>query len=318
MNNNNQQICFARKPMLIAGPTASGKSYLAKELALRLNGVVINADSMQVYQELRVLTARPSVEDEQQVPHRLYGFVPACRAYSIGLWLKDMEKSLTWAVSENLRPIIVGGTGLYFMGLTEGLSDVPAISPAIRHHWRGEGARFGAVKLHKVLQARDPLMAEKLVPSDSQRIIRALEVLDQTGRSLHHFQMKKNSPLLPAESCHCLSLMPARDWLYKQINMRFDQLVAGGAVEEVQALMAQNLVADLPAMGALGVPQITDYLQGTIALQQAIDSAKQATRRYAKRQFTWQKRNNITWKRINSQQMEKNIKEIVLCAHKNS
>ena len=184
------------KAILIAGPTASGKSALALAIAERVGGVIINADSMQVYRELRILSARPTPEEEKRVPHKLYGFVPASEAYSAGRFVRDAAEAIAAARSEGRRPIIVGGTGLYFKALLEGLSPIPRIDDAIRDHWRSEAARRGAAALHRELAQRDATMAARLAPADTQRVVRALEVLEQTGRSLAEWQMDRSPPVV--------------------------------------------------------------------------------------------------------------------------
>lgn len=282
-------------PLLIAGPTASGKSAYAMARARSEPSIIVNADSMQVYRELRIITARPSVEDEALVPHALYGFVPASEAYSAGRYVRDVAEVLERAQREGLRPIIVGGTGLYFMALLEGLSPVPPIPDNVRAHWRAEAERLGAAELHAVLTAHDAIMGERLRPSDPQRVTRALEVLEATGQSLAVWQQTAGTPLIGAETCEKVVVLPDREAVFARADERFDAMMDGGALEEVAALGALGLDPALPAMRALGVPQLLSFQRGKMARDAAVAEAKAETRRYIKRQITWLKRNMITW-----------------------
>jgi tRNA dimethylallyltransferase len=275
------------RPILIAGPTASGKSALALALAERLGGWVINADSMQVYAELSVLTARPTGDDLQRAPHRLYGHVPASQAYSVGLWLRSIAVVLDGARDAGALPIIVGGTGLYFEALTKGLSPVPEIAEFVRGHWRSEADRLGPERLHAVLAARDPAMAERLRASDPQRVTRALEVLDGTGRSLGDWQRETGRPILTGPDVLRFLVQPDRAQLRERCERRFDAMLQQGAIDEVRALSALSLDAALPAMRALGVRPLLAYLRGQLTLPEAAEQAKAETRQYAKRQMTW-------------------------------
>lgn len=282
-------------PLLIAGPTASGKSAYAMARALEEPSLIINADSMQVYRELTVVTARPSVEDEGMAPHALYGFVSASEAYSVGRYVRDVTLVLERAEAEGLRPIIVGGTGLYFMALLEGLSPVPPIPDSVRAHWRAEAERLGGPELHGVLAARDRVMAEKLRPSDPQRVTRALEVLEATGQSLAVWQETAGTPVISHAGCEKVVVQPDREALFARADLRFDLMMAGGAVEEVAALGALGLDPALPAMRALGVPQLLAFGRGDLSREAAVAEAKAETRRYIKRQATWLRRNMILW-----------------------
>ena len=273
--------------IIIAGPTASGKSKAAVEIASRLGGTIINADSMQVYRELRVLTARPSESEEATTPHRLYGTVSAAEAYSVGRWLEDVAKAIEVANDAGSLPIIVGGTGLYFKALTEGLAPVPDIPPEVRTRWRDEAERLGRGGLLKELVARDPAIAPRLLGSDTQRLVRALEVIDATGISLAEWQGTNAPPILDPSQALRIVVAPERESIYAAIDARFDRMLEEGALEEVQNLLSLNLGPDLPAMRALGVRELASCLAGRSSREDCIAKAKTESRRYAKRQMTW-------------------------------
>jgi tRNA dimethylallyltransferase len=274
--------------ILIAGPTASGKSALALKLAEKLGGIVINADSMQVYRDLRIITARPAPAEEERAPHRLYGHVDAGENYSVGAWCADATAALEAAQSERRAAIVVGGTGLYFSALTGGLAAVPKIPAEIRDVVRARLASEGLGALHAELKAHDPIMAARLMPGDRARITRALEVVLATGRSLAAWHEQGNKPAsLDAAQAAKVFLNPSREALMRQIDARFDAMVAGGALEEVCTLAARNLAANLPAMKAHGVPWLMRHLRGEISLGDAVEGGKRDTRQYTKRQATW-------------------------------
>ena len=275
------------KAVLIAGPTASGKSALALELALSAGGVVINADSMQVYRDLRVITARPTQDEEARAPHRLYGHVDAAVNFSAGAWVSDAAKMLEEARAEGRLPIFIGGTGLYFKALTAGLSVVPAIPAEIRENVRARLERNGVEALHAELAHRDPRAAERLNLRDRTRIARALEVVEATGRSLLDWHHEGQPPLLPKDSYRAVFLAPERDELYARIDARFDAMLGAGALDEVERLAARNLDPLLPAMKAHGVPALIRHLRDELSLEEAATIGRADTRHYAKRQFTW-------------------------------
>ncbi|HWW46362.1 MAG TPA: tRNA (adenosine(37)-N6)-dimethylallyltransferase MiaA [Xanthobacteraceae bacterium] len=273
--------------VLIAGPTASGKSALALELAKAVGGVVINTDSMQVYRDLRVLTARPTVEEEAQVPHWLYAHRDAAQNCSAGVWLADAQAALEKARALGLMPIFTGGTGLYFKAMLRGLSAVPDTPPEIRDAVRARHDRDGVEALHAELAARDPQMAVRLKPRDRSRIERALEVLDATGRSLREWRHHSLPPLLKPEQVVAVFLAPERDELYARIDRRFATMLQTGALDEVARLAARGLDPLLPAMKAHGVPALIRHLAGELTLEEAAAIGCNDTRRYTKRQFTW-------------------------------
>lgn len=275
------------KAVLIAGPTASGKSALALELALATGGVVINADSMQVYRDLRIITARPTAADEALVPHRLYGHVDAAVNFSAGAWVSDAAKALDEARALGRLPIFIGGTGLYFKALTTGLSVVPPIPAEVRDDVRARLERNGVEALHAELARRDPLAAERLNLRDRTRIARALEVIEATGRSLLDWHQEGQPALLPKDSFRAVFLAPERDELYARIDARFDAMLGAGALREVERLAARHLDPLLPAMKAHGVPALIRHLRGELSLEEAAGIGRADTRHYAKRQFTW-------------------------------
>jgi len=273
--------------VLIAGPTASGKSALALELAAVTGGVIINADSMQVYRDLRVITARPTADEVARVPHRLYGEIDAAINFSAGAWVAVVTAILAEARAQYRLPIFTGGSGLYFKALTRGLSAVPPIPVAIRESVRARLERDGVEALHAELAKRDPASAERLKPRDRTRIARALEVVEATGRSLTDWHRDGLPPLLPPGSFRAVFLDPDRDELNARIDTRFDVMLAAGALEEVACLAARRLDPLLPAMKAHGVPALIRHLRGEITLDEAAAIGRGDTRHYAKRQFTW-------------------------------
>lgn len=283
------------KAILIAGPTASGKSAAALALASRLRGTIINADSMQVYRELSVLTARPTPEEEAASPHRLYGTVAATEPYSVGHWLDDATRAIGGAGADGRVPVVIGGTGLYFKALLEGLAPIPDVPLEIRKVWREQSAQLGPEALHRELAERDPAMAARLRSSDPQRIVRALEVIDATGVSLAEWQGAPAALFLAPEAVLKLVIAPEREAVYAKIDARFERMIELGAVEEVRALIAQRLDPGLPAMRAHGVRELAAYLAGGASLDEAASKAKTETRRYAKRQMTWARRFMQDW-----------------------
>jgi len=273
--------------ILVAGPTASGKSALAMTLAEKLGGVIVNADAMQVYRDLRIITARPSVEDERRVPHRLYGHVDAAENFSVGRWCEEAAAALAVTQRTGRAAILVGGSGLYFSTLTRGLAAVPPIPAEIREQVRARLNSDGVAALHAELKWRDPAAAARLMPGDRARISRALEVVLATGRSLLDWHDDNKPAGLDAARAAKVFLMPDRDELLRRIDARFDAMMAAGALDEVRALAARQLDPALPAMKAHGVPWLIRHLAGEITLDQAVEEAKRDTRQYTKRQATW-------------------------------
>lgn len=285
--------------VLITGPTASGKSALALDWARRSGGVVVNADSMQVYDTLRSLTARPSEEDMAGFEHLLYGHVPAQQTYSTGAWLRDMADQLVRLRAEGRVPVIVGGTGLYFKALTEGLAEMPSVPDTIRAAVRERLEQLGAPALHAELQDIDPDTARRLNPMDGQRIARALEIHTATGIPLSRYQAESPPPLVRADRARKIVVLPDRANLAKRINTRFHAMLAGAAIAEVEALRALNLPGTAPVMRAIGVPEITAYLDGRMTRAEVLERGAAATRQYAKRQMTWfRNQMDDSWERI--------------------
>ncbi len=273
--------------ILIAGPTASGKSALALVLAEKLGGTIVNADSMQVYGDLRIITARPTPEEERRVPHRLYGHIDAAVNFSVGRWCTEAADALAAIKREGRTAIVVGGTGLYFSALTRGLAAVPPIPAQIRNEVRGRLASDGVEALHAELTQRDPTTAARLTPRDRARVTRALEVVLATGRSLTQWHEDNMPASVDAARAAKIFLTPERDELLRRIDTRFDAMMAAGAIEEVRTLAARHLDPNLPAMKAHGVPWLIRHLNGEIALAEAVEGGKRDTRQYTKRQATW-------------------------------
>jgi tRNA dimethylallyltransferase len=273
--------------ILIAGPTASGKSALALALAERCGGTIVNADSMQVYRDLRIITARPTPQEEARAPHRLYGHVDAAENYSAGRWCNDAAAALAEDERDHRPAIIVGGTGLYFNALTRGLAAVPPTPVEIREGVRGRLSSEGAGALYAELAARDPKAAARLKPNDRTRVTRALEVVLATGRSILDWQENNKPASVDLARAAKIFLMPERDALMRNIDARFDAMMAAGALDEVRALAARKLHPSLPAMKAHGVPWLIRHLAGDVTLDEAIAHAKLETRQYTKRQATW-------------------------------
>lgn len=283
------------RPLLIAGPTAAGKSALALQEAAR-GGVVINADASQVYDGWRVLTARPSAREEEEAPHRLYGNVNPARRYSVGDWLRDLEAAMAEAEAAGLRPIVVGGTGLYFMAATEGLAEIPAPSEAVRAAVADRLAAEGLAALARDLTARDPATAAATDLANPMRVTRALEVLEATGRGLADWRAETPPPLI-AEAERVV-VAPERAGLYARCDARFAAMLDAGALDEAAAMRARGLDPALPAMRAVGAPELFAHLAGEITLDEAAARARQATRNYAKRQLTWMRKRMRDWRAI--------------------
>lgn len=281
---------------LIAGPTASGKSGLALEMAGRTGALIVNADSQQLYADLNILSARPSAEDEARADHRLYGVADAADAWSVGRWSRAVLPILAEQADQGRPVLLVGGTGLYFTSLTTGLADIPEIPVKVRDT---AGAMFddeGEAALRRRLAEVDAAAAARIEVGDRQRLTRAWAVAAHTGRSLSDWTAD-TSPLLAPDSWTGLVVEPEREALYARCDARVAQMVEGGALEEVRALVARGLAPDLPAMKAVGVREFASHLAGETTLEQAVEATRQATRNYAKRQLTWFRNQTPGWKR---------------------
>ncbi len=298
------------KIVLIAGPTCSGKSQAAIEVAERLGGVVINADSMQVYREIPILSAQPTQEDQNRVPHYLFGHKSVLDDYSVGHWLEEIRTVIRDQLSAGKVPVVAGGTGLYFQALKEGLAEIPPIPEFVRDYVRGVMGRWGLDAVRDRLAAVDLLNRADLDNMDRQRASRALEVRLATGRSLSSWQKAGQSGGFDGEAFVPIVLAPPRQEIYRRCDDRFDQMLKRGALNEVKQLLPLELPHSRPAMKALGVPHLSRYLEGEMPLDEAVDKAKTATRRYAKRQFTWISGHMISWSMVFEQDSEYILEKI--------
>lgn len=290
MNNHPQSV--PPPIVLIGGPTASGKSALALQLARQLaekrqRSVILNADALQLYRDLSVITARPAPEDEAELPHRLYGVLDAAERGSVAGWLAQIREEIEATLAEGWTPIVVGGTGMYLHTLQNGLAPVPEIDPEIRAEAVLRHGSIGGRAFKAELAALDPVAAGKLHDGDTQRLIRAYEVVRSTGRPLHEWQSAQTDK--PPEHWRFSSFVvePTRPVLYANCDRRFDLMLQHGAMDEVRLLAARNLSPELPAMKAVGVPELIKVMSGSWSIDQAREKAQQATRNYAKRQLTW-------------------------------
>lgn len=283
---------------LIAGPTASGKSGLALALAERTGGEIVNADSMQIYADLSLLSARPAATDLARAPHNLYGVADGAESWSVGRWLRAATGVLADIAGRGRQAIVVGGTGLYFRALTEGLSDIPPVQEADRAATEAAFLAEGEAAFRDRLATLDPAAAARIETGDRQRLVRAMAVAETTGRSLSDWQSGGSAPVL--EDWRGLVLDPRREALYARCDARLGDMAAGGALDEVRALLDRGLDPGLPVMKALGVPEFAAHLRGETTLQAALDAARQSTRRYAKRQTTWFRNQTAGWPRLSS------------------
>jgi len=293
---------------LIVGPTASGKSALALELAKRQDSIIINADSAQVYKDLQVLSARPSEDEMENVPHALYGYIDGAEACSAARWADDAKQAIAEAHNADKYPILVGGTGLYVQTLLEGISPIPKIDPEIRNEIR----QLEVLEGYEALSAEDPVAAKRLNPNDQNRIQRALEVVRSTGKPLGHWHENKTGGIGDKINLSAVVLLPPREWIYRRCDRRFALMLDRGAIDEVRALITQNLADDRPVMRAIGVPEIKAMLQGEIDRDAAVEQAQMATRRYAKRQYTWfRNQSPPSWRQFTEEINNENIDDIV-------
>ena len=268
---------------LIVGPTASGKSALALEIAKKQPSVIINADSAQVYRDLRILSARPSDAEMGDIEHQLFGYIDGKEACSAARWAHDAKAAIAAAHERDVLPILVGGTGMYVRVLLDGIAPIPEIAPEIRVTIR----KMEALEAYRTLEQLDPVSAARLHPTDTTRIQRALEVIRSTGKPLDHWHQQKTGGIADVIRLHPLILLPPREWLYERCDLRLHQMIEGGARKEVEILLSRNLPSDQPVMRAIGVPDIAGWLAGEFSRETAVERAQAATRQYAKRQYTW-------------------------------
>lgn len=301
--------------LIIAGPTACGKSSLAMDVAEHFNGTVINADSQQVYKELRLLSARPSIEDEKRVPHRLYGMMNGNEVCSAGRWVDLCGVEVNEAISQGRLPIIVGGTGMYLKSLTEGLSPIPDVPAHVRARASARQKELGAEAFHEEVSQLDPVSGVRLPIGDTQRLLRAWEVSIFTGRAFSEWYDEPRILPLPGVRFATLAITPPRDQLYAAIDARFLRMVDAGALDEVRALAAQGLDPGLPLMKALGVPQLLAYEAGDLTLEAAIQQAQKRSRNYAKRQLTWLRNQIESDYRLDAQYSKRFCDEIFSFVH---
>ena len=304
-----------KRALFIAGPTAGGKSAFALKAAREYNGVIINADSMQVYRDLNVISACPSEQEEQQAPHRLYRFLDGAETCSAAFWAERAMQEVDAVWSDGKLPILVGGTGMYFKVLLDGIAKVPEIPDEVRQEVRRQCAEDGSAALHAELLQTDPEIAKRLAPGDSQRISRAIEVERATGTPLSEWQKETEPGPMQAHdengSVQKFILLPDREVLYDRCNKRFDLMLEQGGLAEIGTLLERRLPSELPVMRALGVPSLISYLEGNMTLEQASEDAKMQTRRFAKRQLTWFRNQFSHWNTLDAQYSESYFDNLV-------
>ena len=289
---------------LIAGPTASGKTALAMHLAKSGNFVIVNADSAQVYSDLPILSAQPTADEQRSAPHHLFGYLDGVTQCSAAHWAGDAKLAIAQAHAAGATPILVGGSGLYIRTLLEGIAPIPEVDPALRAQLRA----MPVEKAYAALQRLDPTIAVTLSPTDASRITRALEVVQSTGRSIAEWRKTKTGGIGAEIDLRPILLLPPRDWLYHRCDARFAMMMERGAVNEVEALLARNLPQDAPIMRAIGVPEISAYLKGTMQYDEAVIRGQIATRQYAKRQFTlFRNQSPAEWSRMEEEINDSNM-----------
>lgn len=297
------------KIVLLSGPTATGKSSLASKLAEKIDGEIINADSIQLYRDLFILTARPDIKKEK-IKHHCYGFLDGDINWSVGKWINEINKILKDVIKRKKVPIVVGGTGFYFKAITDGLSPIPDIDKSIRLKIENDLEKNGLTKLQKKLAFIDPRASEKINPNDRQRIMRALEVYEGTNKKISDFWLMKREKIIKYKTIN-FKIDADREWIYKNCDLRADYMFENGAVEEVRHLLTKNYSENSPIMKAIGVDEITSFLNSDITLDRALELIKFKTHQYAKRQITWINNQMISWNSINTQYSNKIINEII-------
>ena len=286
------------KPIVfIAGPTASGKSAWAIELAKTFNGEIINADAMQVYEDLQILSARPTISEMQGVPHHLFGHIAGNIRYSTGQWLREVQPVILDCLAREVVPILVGGTGLYFKALLEGLAKVPAISQEVFENVKRILENEGIANLRDEALRIDPRATARILGDDPQRLSRIVSVYRETGKPLSEWQSETH-PIIPKQFCKCAVLIPDRSALYKRINARFENMITSGGLNEAKSVFAKNYDNSLPIMKAIGVRQLHGYFAGDTNLDDSIALASRDTRRFAKRQLTWFRGQARNWQNV--------------------
>jgi tRNA dimethylallyltransferase len=298
-----------KKIILLSGPTATGKSSLASKLAEKIDGEIINADSIQLYRDLFILTARPNIEKEK-IKHHCYGILEGDINWSVGNWIDAINEILKEVINRKKVPIVVGGTGFYFKAITDGLSPIPDIDKSIRLKIENELEKNGLEELQKRLAIVDPKASEKINPNDKQRIIRALEVYEGTNKRISEFWLMKREKIINYESIN-FKIDADRKWIYKNCDLRVDYMFENGVIEEVRHLLNKNYSKNSPIMKAIGVDEITLFLNNDINIDRASELIKFKTHQYAKRQITWINNQMISWNSINTQYSNKIINEII-------
>jgi len=299
-------------PILIAGPTAAGKSALALSLAKKTGGCVINADALQVYRCWRVLSARPDSREAAQAPHYLYGHVACDTVYSTGLWLRDVARVLAQARARGERPIIIGGTGLYFTALTQGLAEIPDIDAEIRNEGNRLREKSQTATMLEYLQKNDPETFDKIDRLNPVRVQRAWEIHRSSGTGMANWHRHTPPPLIAEETATCLVLEADRDWLAERIDKRFAQMLEQGAIDEVREVLRNEHDATLPAMQAIGAAEIAQYLRGELTFEQLHEQGSAQSRQYAKRQRTWFRNRLKAWQRIPAHAPQKHLTPDIL------
>ncbi len=295
--------------IVIAGATASGKSSLALQIAHKYNGSIINADSMQVYRQTRILTARPSQEDEMQIPHFLYGHIDMAQSYDVKQWILQVCQAIEDVYNSGRRPILVGGTGLYLHSLLEGISEIPNVPEDVQNKFRLIGEKEGAVALHEGLKEIDNVAYQRISSNDMQRILRVYSVYEVTGKNLTYWQSKTVNPVFLGKVTKIL-LMPERDWLYERCNQRLLTMVEQGVMNEIQEIAGLDLPVHLSSMKMIGLAELLSVYEGKQSFEQAIKLGQRATRRYVKRQMTWFRNKMIAFKTFNAQEYCGNVREV--------
>ena len=297
------------KIILLSGPTATGKSSLALKIAESIDAEIINADSIQLYKDLSILTARPNTKKEK-VKHHCYGFLDGDISWSVGKWINEINKIIKEVIKRKKIPLLVGGTGFYFKAITDGLSPIPDINKSIWLEIEGELEKNGLKKLYERLTEIDPIASEKINPNDKQRVMRALEVYLGTNKRISDYWLMNREKIINHDSIN-FKIDANREWIYKNCDSRVDSMFENGVIEEVECLLNKNYSIDSPIMKAIGVNEIKSFLNNDITIDRASELIKFKTHHYAKRQITWMNHQMISWNSINAQYSNKIISEII-------